>query len=106
MIGIFSALNSFSTDILQAQTSQLLMSYYEITSHNFRYIVSYKVACLSLRLIPVMLFWMLPSQEEIQGMSEAKSPRQANSRLVLAEKDQIDISKPVLNSPEVLLEQL
>ena len=75
------------------------MTYYDISSHNFDNVTSYKVACLCCKLVPVMLFWMLPSEQDLKEISKAKSPEaRASNRIALVEKDTIDISQPRLNS--------
>jgi hypothetical protein len=46
-----------------------------------------------------MLFWMLPSEQDLKEISKAKSPEaRASNRIALVEKDTVDISQPRLNS--------
>jgi len=78
----FSSMVNFSTDLLQAQTSTLAMTYFGISAHQFDNVVNFKICVSVLQLLPVAFLWMLPSADELDGVSSIQPVDPGPLRLV------------------------
>ena len=71
---LFTSVELFAS-MLQEHLSALVMGWFSIDAHNFDAIVPARALTLALKLTPLLLLWLLPTQEEVDELCLKKSSK-------------------------------